>query len=439
MRAASSEMLNVCDSSILSSQQAHLHKERPEDILEADDNPRTLEADTVRPLPEPPHAWVIHPGFSLADLQQTWVLSSPRDHPIRLTDVLGPCADTADDDNSLFTSSATSVLGSYPLINPLTEAYQIPSSLIFLPDASRLSGSTFLAGATNLLAVFDIARPGQPPVEVFKTIPSTRKKSKGGGVGMKGIVSALACFDASSGPGLVAAGTWSRKIGLYSGGRALSQVALWALADDSWASPTSDVNQATGEKIDIGGSGVDKVEWSPCGRYLYVFERKSDGGLVYDVRVLGKKLGTLTGRDALTNQRMGVQVVPADLSDEFLDTEIPTDDSDHVHTWSSEAGGHHDVYTSSTAGVVNVYRNPHLKAGAINADYSIPGLHGDAIGGLSMHPQFGVLATASGQRHFDDLDSSDDSDDSGEEDTTSGTSAGKPAKKWDLSLRIWAP
>lgn len=114
---------------------------------------------------------------------------------------------------------------------------------------------------------------------------------------MKGIVSALGV--APDGSGLLAAGTYTRCVALYGSEGRGESVAVWSIAGE----------EKCEDGIDIGGSGVTQVLWSPCGKYLYVVERGSDGVIVYDVRVTGKKVGVLTGRKATTNQRMGVDVV----------------------------------------------------------------------------------------------------------------------------------
>ena len=132
------------------------------------------------------------------------------------------------------------------------------------------------------------------------TIPSKRKKIVGGGVGMKGIVSALSL---NGDTGILAAGTFTRSVGLYDSAGKGDCIAVFSVANDT------DFNNA---ESSIGGSGITQTLWSPCGRYLYVAERKSDGVLVYDIRVVGKNLGCLTGRKANTNQRLGVELVPTD-------------------------------------------------------------------------------------------------------------------------------
>lgn len=120
---------------------------------------------------------------------------------------------------------------------------------------------------------------------------------KGGGVGMRGIISALAVQEHEEN-GMLAAGTWTRWVGLYDAQGMGGTVAQWCVAE-----AVTDTG--------IGGAGVSQTLWSACGRYLLVVERKSNGILVYDVRVAGKMVQWLEGRNAVTNQRLGVDVFEA--------------------------------------------------------------------------------------------------------------------------------
>jgi len=117
---------------------------------------------------------------------------------------------------------------------------------------------------------------------------------KGGGVGMRGIVSAMGMQREEG--GMLAAGTWTRWVGLYDANGMGGTVAQWSVAE------------AADEHAGVGGAGVSQVVWSACGRYLCVIERKSGGILVYDVRVSGKVVAWLEGREAWTNQRLGVDI-----------------------------------------------------------------------------------------------------------------------------------
>ena len=223
---------------------------------------------------EPIYAYSAHPRYDLSNPNSTLILSSVRDHPIRLTNAL---------------AQDPEIIASYPLVSPTTEIYHAPHSLLF-----TATGSHFVAGSDSLIATFDVNRSHEEPVSRVPTIPSRRKKMKGGGVGMKGLVSSL---DISN-DGTLAAGTFTRSIGLYSNEGRGDCVAIFSVA---------------GQEIDgeyIRGSGVTEVLWSPCGRYLNIAERKSDGIMVYDIRVAGKLLCWLKGRKANTNQRLGIDVIP---------------------------------------------------------------------------------------------------------------------------------
>ena len=128
----------------------------------------------------------------------------------------------------------------------------------------------------------------------MKTIPSRRKKIVGGGVGMKGIISALAM----SPDGLLAAGTFGRWLGLYNSGGRGGVAGLLEIGKNSGVSGGAEE-----------GAGITQLLWSSCGRYLCVVERRSDGIGVWDVRNTGRKISWLRGRKANTMQRLGAELV----------------------------------------------------------------------------------------------------------------------------------
>lgn len=147
---------------------------------------------------------------------------------------------------------------------------------------------------------------------------------------MKGIISAMSLQP--NGDGILAAGTFTRNVGLYGANGAGELLGTFNVAKTEAARH-------------IGGRGVTQLLWSPCGRYLYIAERKSDGALVYDIRVTGQLLGWLQGRKASTNQRMRIDMVP------------------------SGDGDSHEIWAGGTDGVMRVWRDPAYTVGAKDPDW----------------------------------------------------------------------
>lgn len=162
------------------------------------------------------------------------------------------------------------------------------------------------------------------------TIPSKRKKIVSGGVGMKGIVSAMAMNPNED--GILAAGTFTRNIALYGYRGSGELIGTFSIA------------KSEADRY-IGGKGITQLLWSPCGRYLYVAERKSQGMLVYDIRVTGQLLGWLQGRKAVSNQRLKADVIG------IGETES------------------HEIWAGGTDGVTRVWRNPFATVGQKEPDW----------------------------------------------------------------------
>lgn len=302
----------------------------PPDLLDEEKRSHKLIPYSITTSPEPVKAYDCYDGYDLASSTTALVLSSQRDLPIRLSNALDG-----------------SKVASYPLINPTTEAFISPHSLQF----SR-GGSHFVAGSDNLLSVFDASRVGEGPISYLPTSP---KKSV---MGMKGIVSALD-FEVNS--GILAAGTFSRHVGLYDNGGQGECVGVFRV-------------QGTDADEEIGGAGISQIKWSSDGRYLYIAERKSDGVMFYDIRNTGQLLGWLVGRNAKTNQRLGVDVVSS---------------QDETTVW-----------TGGLDGYVRRWVNPHQQEGAVEFETECQG-HNEAVSSVLNHQSGTVIASCSGQRRED--------------------------------------
>ncbi|KAJ5567992.1 hypothetical protein N7450_010478 [Penicillium hetheringtonii] len=325
----------------------------PPDLLETS-SPHELSSYSTLPSTEPTYATAIYPYFNLQDPSTTLLLSSVRDHPIRLSSALAP-----------------SNVASYSLVNPTTEAFITPHSIIY---PQTMGGTHFVTGSDSLICLFDVSRPGTDgPISWMPTIPSKKKQIVGGGIGMKGIVSAMASNP--TGDGILAAGTFTRNVGLYSSNGDGESLGTFNIAK-------------TEANRDIGGKGISQLLWSPCGRYLYIAERKSDGILVYDIRVTGQMVGYLRGRKAFTNQRMNIDIVP------------------------SGNDGSHEIWAGGTDGFMRVWKDPAYTVGSQDPDTEYR-VHNDTVTGAVFHPMGTVVATCSGQRPQTQDDEDYDSTNSG--------------------------
>ncbi|OAA60801.1 WD40 repeat-like-containing domain protein [Cordyceps fumosorosea ARSEF 2679] len=313
-----------------------------------------LEADTVQPLqpqasiqlPEPSQCIVSAPYFSLSNPATQTFLVGSRDHPLQLY-------------HAFPTGSEPAPLCMYKLMRHETEAYITPSSMLW-PSP----GTHFFCGSANRIDYFDVSRPGSDgPVHTIHTIPSKRHLLKGGGVGMKGTVSALSNSPADApGSGIVAAGTWTRWMGLYDMNRADKAVANWSIAD-------ADLHEF-GKSF--GGQGIMQTRWSPCGRYLVINERHASGLLVYDIRGNGKLLTVLAGRDCSTQQRL-------------------TCDAFGI----AGDGPGFELWAGTESGSVKVWDEVGLHYGVVDPKWSWDA-HEAPIGSTIVHPSGSVVASCAG-------------------------------------------
>ncbi|KAI0135113.1 hypothetical protein F4814DRAFT_10494 [Daldinia grandis] len=379
----------------------------PEDLLSPTaSRPLKLTPQASIQLPEPSNVLSAAPYFRLAEPYTQQLLVSSRDHPIQLFYLASPSP-----------SSSPSPASSYPLTQARSETFLTATALVW-PSP----GTHFIAGSRNLLARFDVTRTGEEPVLRVKTIPSERHLSKGGGVGMRGTISSLAAQPPDANfASLVAAGTWTRSVGLYD----------FAQAGGSWAATWS-VASAANDEACIGGDGITQAIWSPCGRYLLLSERKSTGVLVYDVRVTGKLLGWLAGREALGNQRISCDVFPG-------------------QGGSGEGG--FEVWSGTTGGAVKMWEGVGTREGAHEPAWGWDASRKSTIGSTCVHQSGTVVATCSGSWEFPDGDAEDngslsqdssdsDSDDSDNSNCSSDIS--RAASPWmcrrnkESSLKIWS-
>ncbi|KAM0712575.1 hypothetical protein Q7P35_000021 [Cladosporium inversicolor] len=327
----------------------------PQDLLDESKHPHHLASHSVLTSPTNVQSYALYPGFSLQDLSTTLVLSAPVDQPLRLINAM----------DSSFTHAT------YPYIHTKTEAYIAPNSLAFHSD-----GSHFVAGSHGAVSIFDTSRISEGPIAKHITKPKDPKKAatsmRDGGLIMS--------LDISS-DGFLAAGSANRTVGIFSSsGHGSCETAF------SVAAEYGDPGAST-----YSGTGITSLAWTPDGTYLLVGERQSDGIHVYDVRNRLQRLAWLSGRKALTTQRLGISTVPTQSG---------------LEVW---AGG--------VDGAVRMWQNPGLYEGVQQPDGELAGMHGDSVTSTVWHPGGAVMATCSGQRRFDDED----------DDTT------RP----DNSLKVW--
>ncbi|KAK3905950.1 hypothetical protein C8A05DRAFT_12279 [Staphylotrichum tortipilum] len=384
----------------------------PETLLQPRESPLELTPTSTLALPEPTSAIAPCPYFALEHPATQALLTASTDHPIHLRHAFPPSQSPTPSPSSPATRSPSPQppssqppLATFRLIKHETEAY-LPIASLLWPSP----GTHFVAGTSNRIALFDVSRPDSltpDPLLTIPTIPSTRHLSKGGGVGMRGTVSALAAQpvveQGGSGWGLLAAGTWTRSVGLYDLVRSGECVATWGVAG------------AAGE-MGVGGKGVMQVLWSPCGRYLVVNERDATGLLVYDVRGTHRLLGALEGRDGRTNQRLSCDVFPG-----------------------SEGVGGFEVWAGTRDGRVVVWEGVGNQEGDVRPSWDWEA-HGSAVGAAAMHMSGSVVATCSGAwKVVDEEEDTSSEDDSGSElSTPERTSTKLRVVIQETSLKVWS-
>ncbi|KAI7198124.1 hypothetical protein KC324_g3977 [Hortaea werneckii] len=271
----------------------------------------------------------------------------------------------------------SAVYASYPSVNPTTELYMPSNSLAFTRD-----GNHFVAGSINEIAIFDTWRNGEGPIVKHKTADSRKARKLYGSASMscKGRVSALAI----SGDGILAAGSTEREIALYD-----------HEGDGECLTAFSVARQLDGEQV--SGTGV------------------------FDVRNTLQRVSTLTGREANTTQKLGIDVV------------------------STISGS--QVWAGGTDGVVKMWENPGLAAGDQVPQREMK-LRKDPISSAIWHPRGWVFATSSGHRSpnsnlwfedssSEDSSSQDDESDGASDSTSDSKSNAVSPTAPDNKLDVW--
>lgn len=228
-------------------------------------------------------------------------------------------------------------------------------------------GNSLYCGFNKMIRVFDVTRPGRE----FQNRPTFAKD------GQRGIISCIDCSPAET--GLCAAGSYSRSIALYEE-PAGSMVCMFE-----------------GQQ-----GGVTQVKFSPDGTKLYSGGRKDNEILCWDLRNPGQILFSLL-RSVLTNQRIYFDI---------------TRDGRYVVSGSSD--GSVQVWDTTSPPVQhNELQDPVIKP------LIVFDAHSDCVNGISLNPTLPMIATASGQRHFQSADSEDEN------------TEGSGRSEIDNSLRLW--
>ncbi|XP_005111944.2 telomerase Cajal body protein 1 [Aplysia californica] len=235
-----------------------------------------------------------------------------------------------------------------------------------------LDGRKLYAGYDKVIRIFDTEYPVRS-CKTIKTFDSKRKE------GQSGIIS---CFAVSpDNNGFFVAGSYSRHIGIYD------------------TSCDRLVCLMQGQR-----GGITHVMFSPDGTKLYSGGRKDAEILCWDMRNTGKILFSVL-RDVKTNQRMYFDLSQSgrylttgnhDGSVAFWDTLLP----------GEEVNG-------------EVFLKPCSQFQA----------HEDCVNGVSLNHQHGILATASGQRHFNNFQNYDSDETDDEMDAE---------EVRDFSLKLWS-
>ncbi|KAJ2129172.1 hypothetical protein GGF48_002544 [Coemansia sp. RSA 921] len=207
-------------------------------------------------------------------------------------------------------------------------------------------GTSIYAGYATHIGRFDVHREG-PPVELTQTTPSRRSRD-----GLKGIVSCLATNNTH-----IASATLSGQLALHTPDTQIACV---------WRVP-----------VEYGGTGVTHLRWAPNNIHVWAASRQSEFIVAWDIRDLRAPCAVVR-RPGRTMQRM---------------------------QFAFDASGRH-LAVGQADGRVVLHDLNALDCDQSNAlvqdDPNSVQAHGDLVAGISSHPYYPLLATASGQRRFCD-------------------------------------
>ncbi|KAM7198427.1 hypothetical protein V8F20_006188 [Naviculisporaceae sp. PSN 640] len=360
----------------------------PADLLARDSTePLTLRPQGTLVLAEGLGPIAPCPYFNIQDPSTQLVLTASREHPIHLYHPFQ--SDPASDAHQRPVTS-------YFQVNPMTEAYTQITAMIW-PSTPTAPTSQFYTGSTSTeISIFDISASRKP----INTIATTHKTARKQRVGLRGAISTLSvqdpeCSYGYGGYGLLAAGTWTRAVGLYDLNRVPGCITSWGIPYNLKKWPSS-FGSASSAETDCGtGNGITQILFSPCGQYMVVNERCTSALLVYDVRETYQLVARLIGRRL--GQGNASQKLQAD-----------------VYPGNTSTGGF-EVWSGTGDGGLVVWEDVGLKEGDVKPTWEKKGITDGfacAVSGTAMHRTGSVVATISGSWTFVDDDGDSDSSDS---------------------------
>lgn len=232
------------------------------------------------------------------------------------------------------------------------ERFVGPNVISFNPG-----GTHIYCGYENMIEIFDVQRPGQASSKI-PTIPNRKSKQ-----GQKGIIS---CLDFSV-DGLYAAGSYSQSVGIY-----------------------DETNHELCLKLTGIQGGVTQVRFTPDGNFLFTASRTSNVISCWDIRDTANVLYELP-RPGKTSQRITFDIDPNGK------TLVSGDQHGNILFYDISNPGNEDQAED---------RLLHCLKG-----------HQDITSCATWNPMYPwLLATCSGQRKFDLVDSDSDSDSDDDDD-----------------------